>query len=753
MNTCHKIKVCAMCAAMAAVPFFAEAVQLDPAEWSRSITVKFTGYAGTTALEGFPALIRLSAGMNGFDYLKCADGSGLRFADSDGNLIPHEVDTWNVGGTSLVWVKVPSLTKTATITCYYGYKGSGAMPAVTASDVWSNGYVGVWHMGAGSDDMTQPDSTANPITLARNRLASSASDGVAAGVSGKVGSAASFRQRSDGKGCYSAVDTDGKLDGFQSLTVEGWTCQRELNADENNHVLIKRAVSGSQHPYRWYGRAGLTLTGIYVYYDLNGTITQKYNIPTNEALAPELNSWCHQAHLYDGATGKMNWYIDGVSGKTGNRDAATLCHSVGGEIVIGNNGDGNGNAFPGMIDEVRISSVARSADWIKASYDAVANDEFATYEFSAEEEECGLTKYTRKFEVSFPGMPEDVTLTDFPVLVKLSASSPSGFSYADVKMEGGADLCFVDENDERLASEVDTWDESATSLVWVKVPVLNSSTKITCYYGWDSAPSTNPRDVWSNGYVGVWHMGAGSDDMTQSDSTANPITLARNRLASSASDGIASGVAGMIGKAASFRQRSDGKGCYSAIDTDGKLDGFKSVTIEGWTCQRGINSADSYVLVKKASSGKNPYTWYARADYTLTGMYVYYDFNGTLKQAYNIPTNESYAPGLNSWCHQVHLYDGVTGEMNWYINGVSGKYASRDQATVSHAAGGEIVIGNNGDGNANAFPGMIDEVRISNVARSQVWIKATHDTVADNAAFTSYGSVTKHVVGIMVFFY
>ena len=102
MNTCHKIKVCAMCTAIAAFPAFAGAEQLDPADWTRSIAVTFSGYAGATALEGFPALIRLSAGLNGFDYLKCADGSGLRFADSDGNLIPHEIDTWNADGTSLV---------------------------------------------------------------------------------------------------------------------------------------------------------------------------------------------------------------------------------------------------------------------------------------------------------------------------------------------------------------------------------------------------------------------------------------------------------------------------------------------------------------------------------------------------------------------------------------------------------------------------------------------------------------------------
>ena len=35
--------------------------------------------------------------------------------------------------------------------------------------------------------------------------------------------------------------------------------------------------------------------------------------------------------------------------------------------------------FPGSIDEVRISTVARSADWVKASHDTVTESSFAKY--------------------------------------------------------------------------------------------------------------------------------------------------------------------------------------------------------------------------------------------------------------------------------------------------------------------------------------------------------------------------------------
>ena len=83
--------------------------------------------------------------MNGFDYSRYrADGSDIRFIDASGSPLACEIDTWTPGGESLVWVKVPSLTAATTITCLYGF--SGAAPG-SASDVWSNGYAAVWHLG------------------------------------------------------------------------------------------------------------------------------------------------------------------------------------------------------------------------------------------------------------------------------------------------------------------------------------------------------------------------------------------------------------------------------------------------------------------------------------------------------------------------------------------------------------------------------------------------------------------------------
>ena len=85
------------CLALSAALCMAGAIFADPVDWSaykRSFNISFPGYTGSETLENFPVLIRLSAELNDFDYSKCADDGGdLRFSDSEGNLIPSEIDT------------------------------------------------------------------------------------------------------------------------------------------------------------------------------------------------------------------------------------------------------------------------------------------------------------------------------------------------------------------------------------------------------------------------------------------------------------------------------------------------------------------------------------------------------------------------------------------------------------------------------------------------------------------------------------
>ena len=98
----------------------------------------------------FPVLVRIPAASPIYETAGTG-GANLHFTDSLGlNDYPHEVDTWNASGESLVWVKIPQLTKGFSFRLY-----CSASSKAVAKDVWA-GYAGVWHM-AEAVDATEKD--------------------------------------------------------------------------------------------------------------------------------------------------------------------------------------------------------------------------------------------------------------------------------------------------------------------------------------------------------------------------------------------------------------------------------------------------------------------------------------------------------------------------------------------------------------------------------------------------------------------
>ena len=73
--------------------------------------------------------------------------------------------------------------------------------------------------------------------------------------------------------------------------------------------------------------------------------------------------------------------------------------------------------------------------------------------------------------IMLDGYAGNETLTNVPVLVRLSTAI-SGFDYNDfASQSSGADLAFFDANGRRLAYEIDEWCTNGESFVWVKLPL------------------------------------------------------------------------------------------------------------------------------------------------------------------------------------------------------------------------------------------------------------------------------------------
>ena len=729
----------------AANPHFAECdFGNDWTAYAHRIDIRFSGYAGSTTLTDFPVLVRLS-GANGFDYAECRipDGGDLRFADANGNLLASEIDTWNTNGTSLVWVKVPLLNSGSAIAAYYGCATPG--PA-NRRDVWSNGYEGVWHLGDAG--LIQRDSTTNGLDFTTTyTYAPKMTFGVEDGIVGKTVKFFAAEDVNDKKGGIVASDPDGRLVGPPAKTFEFWTRQNhhEPAGTAWNGYYMNYVNTSSSTMYSIYEVAGKGKNGAWAYRLTNGTDRAQQWFSVNDQYYPARNEWTHHAYRYDTVGGKLPWAVFLRGGRIALQNGPAEedgWMAATGSLILGNNTQGSSNVFPGNIDEVRISSVARSDDWIIASYDTIVNESFAEYEPAGDETEV-WKPYAHKFSVTFPGYAGSAALADFPVLVKISTNGIAGFRYADCALPDGGDLRFADETGNLLASEIDTWDTNGTSLVWVKVPSLTAATKIKGYYGNAAAATVAGKDVWSNGFIGVWHLG--ETGLVMKDSSWK--SAAFKCAADSTTNKVGRGVPGLVGGSTQFNKAGDKKGSLTAASTKA-YDSLPAITVELWlNFDEHRTDNNTFILCKWEN-------WNSDGAFSL---YDNYSSNPNNKSVFAIYREGQ--PGMNSdarnyasltacdtgvWCHQAFTYDSATKAWASYKD-KERTYGTTPYNDHVRTSAGPLFLGNGSISAAQCFLGKIDEVRISNVARSQDWVNATYDTIMDNANFSRYSAALSNV--------
>jgi uncharacterized repeat protein (TIGR02543 family) len=330
----------------------------------KSMQVTFGGVQADVSLTNFPALVKLSTAIPGFSYADFmqANGADIRFADADGNLIPHEIDTWDTNGVSTVWVKVPLLAKDTVITAYWGR--AGELPAVDPKDVWDDDYVGVWHLGEGALPMKESSETSSDFTNSYGTTIGFAASGI-------VGGSVDFPTN----GTYNALvapDHDA-LDGFTKFTIETWTFQDEHKV--NAGILAKRKEWNKEAAYCVYDSGDWVPLKV----GTNRNAEARWAIHQEQ----QLGMWNYFAFTADmvGTNKNVRVFRNGIkhSWEPTELFLATMpnCES---DLYLGNLGaNKQDNSFNGRIDEVRISKCVRSAEWVKATHDTVTDDSFALY--------------------------------------------------------------------------------------------------------------------------------------------------------------------------------------------------------------------------------------------------------------------------------------------------------------------------------------------------------------------------------------
>ena len=310
------------------------------AAFSRGALFTVAGYAADKpALAGFPVLVRISDNTPaGFAYDQLhspSTGADLAFVDMDGNGLPFEIDTWDPNGTSLIWVRLPSMENGTQFVMCWGSETSGK---TVCSDNPFDGYKGVWHMNS-----------ASPADASGSGNGGTAG-GSAAVAAGKVGSAVSLPNKSDYIACGQNLPNSDLFSGF---TVEGWA---NLANTSGNHALFGKNVFMSV-------RANGTSVQI---------TTPGIKDHSNISAGLSAGTWFHWAMTFVPGNNGLKFYVNGANVNTQN--ASDLGNqNQSGEMWLGRNQWGNDQNFQGFLDEMRLSAGIKSADWIAADY-ATQND-------------------------------------------------------------------------------------------------------------------------------------------------------------------------------------------------------------------------------------------------------------------------------------------------------------------------------------------------------------------------------------------
>jgi hypothetical protein len=293
----------------------------------------------------------------------------------------------------------------------------------------------------------------------------------------------------------------------------------------------------------------------------------------------------------------------------------------------------------------------------------------------------------------------------FPILVALASSQAEVFTQT---RPGGADIRFSSADGKPLPYQIELWDAAAQkAAIWVRVDTVkggNASQRIGMHWGNPGAPdSSDGKAVFraGDGFRGVWHLG------NAEDASAN---------GSHGKDSGTSAAEGRIGGARRF-DNADAyakAGKYIALGNPAGLDVTGRITLEAWVkwekrdghriilCHGSAPGSDfESVLRIGESKDYRAGVWTGASHYVMA----------------TAPAADS-----NAWTHLAGVFTGS----GWILYRNGSKFAESGADTNgAKPSPGAWRIGAEYASNAvtRYFHGTLDEVRLSNGARSADWIK------------------------------
>ena len=282
----------------------------------------------------FPLLVRLRGDSFPFAQAR-ADGADLRVASASGEPLPHRIESWDAArGEATVWVRVPEIRGGDQQALRLFWGRAEAIDASESRAVFDadNGFVGVWHMG----DRVRDEVGGLPA----EDTGTNAGEGV-------VGAGRHFP---GGAGIFCGDRITSLPSGDSPHSTGLWfrtTTPNTTLVGWGNEEARGKVVLQYRGPPRV--RADCYFSG--------GDVTSAGRIVPG--------AWTHVVHTFE--EGEARIYLDGRLAGSSAHPGSTMAIKSPARLWFG--GWYGRYDFAGDLDEIRLSRVVRSPEWVRLEYE------------------------------------------------------------------------------------------------------------------------------------------------------------------------------------------------------------------------------------------------------------------------------------------------------------------------------------------------------------------------------------------------
>ncbi|MHA2032983.1 MAG: LamG-like jellyroll fold domain-containing protein, partial [Candidatus Kariarchaeaceae archaeon] len=486
----------------------------------------------------------------------------------------------------------------------------------------------------------------------------------------------------------------------------------------------------------------LTLLNDYLVFD-NGGSTQNFGLS-----APiSTGTWYYATITASG--NNLVLYLNSVQKPSGSLSLGPYT----GRIAVGYwPSEFGADHFNGIIDEVRVSNIVRSSDWIATEYNNQLNP--SNYLVTASEEQfINIFGYRKPILINSNQISGSINMTNFPIYMDYFDS--------DIKTKAqstGADLFFADINGSRLVYELIEFNQNyngshAHIKTWVRINSINplSDTKIYLYYGQSEIIGLQSDiGVGTGSFEAIYHL-----DEDAVDGQVNTI----HNDSASANHGNQNGnnnVSGIIDSAQYF----DGTSDQIIVNSSLGLEPSGDVTISGWFKLDSTfdgTSTSNVLLTRQLTSSNNIHFALVGTDYSRSSnvglnnmpngaMVVKIELGGP--DTWHWTNRTTWTAGV--WYHFAYIIDTDGASNNRiFINGVDDTdipdmVVEDESESINYAAdweiGGGTVDTSQLSGGTRYFTGSLDEIRIIDGVMTSGWIQTEYNSIYDPQNMYTIGS-------------